>query len=270
MTAPSGDIAAAVVGGGNMGGSLVLGLLDAGFAASRLTVIDLRDEVLEPLAQRGVATTADLSAVAAKDLVVVAVKPQVAAAVLDALAPLLTGEQTVISLMAGVATTAIEARLTSWPPVVRAMPQTLVRLRAGATALCAGRSAGAQAMAAARAFFDLVGTTVEVTESQMDAVTGLSGSGPAYVYTAIEALAAGGVQAGLSQEVALKLAAQTVAGAARMVLETGEHPAALRDRVTSPGGTTIAGLAALEAGGLRHALMAAVVAAARRARELGQ
>ena len=145
----------------------------------------------------------------------------------------------------------------------------LIGLGAGATALCPGAHAGPEAMAQARQVFDLVGSTVEVSEAQMDAVTGLSGSGPAYVYTVIEALADGGVKAGLPKDVAMQLAAQTVAGAARMILDGQGHPAQLRDQVTSPGGTTIAGLAALEAGGLRHALMSAVVAAADRAAELG-
>lgn len=149
------------------------------------------------------------------------------------------------------------------------MPQTLVRLGAGATALCAGEHATDAHLAAARALFDIVGTTVLVTEAQMDAVTGLSGSGPAYAYLVIEALADGGVRAGLPRDVALRLAAQTVAGAGRMVLDTDTHPAALKDQVTSPGGTTIAGLTQLEEAGVRHAFIAAVDAATRRSRELG-
>lgn len=252
-----------------MGGGLVHGLLEAGVDAARLAAIDLRQDLLTPLAARGVTTGPSMSLVAGRDLVVVAVKPQVGEPVLRELAGRLDPGQLVISVMAGVPTAAIEALLPASQPVVRAMPQTLVRIGAAATAVCAGRVADAAAIAGARRLFDLVGATVEVAEAQMDAVTGLSGSGPAYVYTVIEALADGGVAAGLPRDVALRLAAQTVAGAGRMVLESGIHPAALRDQVTSPAGTTIAGLTALEAGGLRHALMAAVAAAARRSRELG-
>lgn len=252
-----------------MGGGLLCGLLAGGVDAARLVAIDLRADPLAPLAERGVETGSSMAAVVGRDIVVVAVKPQVCQAVLQELATHLAPDQLVISVMAGVPTAAIESHLPSAQPVVRVMPQTLVRVGAAATAVCPGRHADAQAVAAARRLFDLVGTTVEVAEAQMDAVTGLSGSGPAYVYTVIEALADGGVSAGLPRDVSLRLAAQTVAGAARMVLDTGIHPAALRDQVTSPAGTTIAGLTALEAGGVRHALMAAVVAAARRSRELG-
>jgi pyrroline-5-carboxylate reductase len=150
------------------------------------------------------------------------------------------------------------------------MPQILVLLRVAASALAAGRHATDDQVQLVEELFNEVGTTVVVDEHQMDAVTGLSGSGPAYVYTIIEALADGGVRMGLPREAALKLAAQTVSGAARMVLQSGEHPAQLKDRVTSPGGTTIAGLHALEKGGLRETLMNAVQAATNRSIELGK
>lgn len=269
MTPLSSEPTIAVIGAGNLGGCLVTGLLDAGVSPDRLTVIDLLADLLAPLAERGVATSDELAAAVAAALVVVAVKPQVSAGVLSSLSSHLSPEQIVVSVMAGVTTGAIESHLPESQPVVRVMPQTLVRLGAGATAVCAGGSAGPEAVAAARGVFDRVGSTVEVSEGQMDAVTGLSGSGPAYVYTVIEALADGGVKAGLARDVALQLVAQTVAGAARMVLEGEAHPAALRDQVTSPGGTTIAGLSALEEGGLRHALISAVAAATERSRELG-
>ena len=149
------------------------------------------------------------------------------------------------------------------------MPQTLVRLRMGACALCGGRFATAEHMDQVRQILELVGSAVEVSEAQMDAVTGLSGSGPAYVYAMVDALADGGVRAGLPRNTALQLAAQTVAGAAQMVLQSEHHPAELKEQVTSPGGTTIAGLHALERGGLRAALMNAVVEASERSRELG-
>jgi pyrroline-5-carboxylate reductase len=270
VTATTSQSAVAVVGAGNMGGCLLTGLLASGFPASRLTAIDLREELLTPLAQQGVTTSSELVAVQSAELVVVALKPQVAPDVLPSLATHLNAAQIVVSVMAGMPTSAIEAHLGAGQPVVRVMPQTLVRLGAGATAVCAGSAAVAAALAAVRALFDRVGTTVEVSEAQMDAVTGLSGSGPAYIYTVIEALAEGGVRAGLTPEVALQLAAQTVAGAGRMVLETGMHPAALRDQVTSPAGTTIAGLTKLEQGGVRHAFIAAVEAATRRSGELGK
>jgi pyrroline-5-carboxylate reductase len=269
VTASASDRAVAVIGAGNMGGCLLAGLLDSGYAADRLTAIDLRADLLAPLAERGVTTAIDLAAVAGADCVVLAVKPQVAPAILPDLAPHLSAGQVVVSVMAGTPTSTLEQYLPDGQAVVRVMPQTLVRLAAGATAICAGAAAGVPEVAAVRDLFDRVGTTVEVSETQMDAVTGLSGSGPAYIYLVIEALADGGVRAGLPRDVALRLAAQTVAGAGRMVLDTQSHPAALKDQVTSPAGTTIAGLTQLEDRGVRAAFVAAVDAAARRSRELG-
>jgi pyrroline-5-carboxylate reductase len=149
------------------------------------------------------------------------------------------------------------------------MPNTPALVGEGATAVCGGRFATADDLALSRRLFEVVGTVHAISEAQMDAVTGLSGSGPAYVFTIIEALADGGVEAGLPRETALALATQTVLGAARLVRESGEHPAVLRDRVCSPGGTTIAGIKALEEGGLRAACMEAVTRAADRSRELG-
>lgn len=270
MTATASQSAVAVVGAGNMGGCLLTGLLAADVPASRLIAIDLRQDLLAPLAGQGVATSTDLAAVQGAGIVVVALKPQVAPKVLPALATNLKAEQIVVSVMAGMMTSKLEAYLPAGQPVVRVMPQTLVQLGAGATALCPGASADAAAIDGVRALFDQVGTTVVVSEAQMDAVTGLSGSGPAYIYLVIEALADGGVRVGLTREVALQLAAQTVAGAGRMVLETGTHPAALKDQVTSPAGTTIAGLTQLEEAGVRYAFIAAVDAATRRSRELGK
>ena len=260
-----------IVGAGNMGGSLLHGLLDAGVDPTRLTAVDQRLDILEPLAARGVVTGSELAlACDARDIVVVGVKPQSAPGVLGALAEHLRDGQPIVSIMAGVTTDRIVEMIGTDQPVVRVMPQTLVRLRAGATAVASGQHATAEHVRMVVDLFARVGSSVEVAESLIDAVTGLSGSGPAYVYTVIEALADGGVKAGLPRETALQLAAQTVAGAGRMVLETGEHPAALRDQVTSPGGTTIAGLAQLEAAGVRHAFIAAVEAATQRSQELGR
>lgn len=269
MASSSSGPTLAVIGAGNLGGCLISGLLDSGVAAQRLTAVDLLDDLLAPLAQRGLSTSNDMAAVSTSDVVFLAVKPQVARHVLRSLAPHLSREQLVVSAIAGMTTSAMEDLLPPSQAVVRVMPQTLIRLRAGATALCAGSSADRSAVAAVRDLFDRLGTTVEVREAQMDAVTGMSGSGPAYIYTVIEALADAGVEAGLTPEVAMALAAQTVNGAALMVQEGVASPATLRDQVTSPGGTTLAGLAALEGGGLRQALAAAVAAATRRAKELG-
>lgn len=261
-----------VIGAGNMGSSLVRGLLDGGrIGAEFITAVDPREEVLEPLRALGVTVGCEPSlAVSGQDLIVLGIKPQNADEVLSSIVPVIQPEQLVVSIMAGVSTDAIERVLDKAQPVVRVMPQILVSLRMAASALAAGRHATDDDVRLAQELFDEVGTTVVVEEKQMDAVTGLSGSGPAYVYTIIEALADGGVRMGLPVETALKLAAQTVAGAARMVLDSGEHPAELKDRVTSPGGTTIAGLHELEKGGLREALIDAVQAATNRSIELGK
>lgn len=254
-----------------MGSALIAGLVATGrVPAAHITAVDLQPGALETLGAAGVRTSTDPgAAVDGQDVVVLAVKPQVAAQVLQQIGRLMAAEQCLLSIVAGVGTATIEAHMTAAVPVVRAMPQTLARLGAGASAVCGGRHASEASLALVCALLDEVGSTVMVAESQMDAVTGLSGSGPAYAYTVIEALTDGGVRVGLPRAVALKLAAQTMLGAARMVLESGAHPAVLRDQVTSPGGTTIAGLHKLEEKGLRDALISAVQAATERARELG-
>jgi pyrroline-5-carboxylate reductase len=174
----------------------------------------------------------------------------------------------VVSVAAGVRCATLHAAVKPSTRIVRAMPNTPALVGAGATALCAGPGAQPDDLDACRRYFDAVGTTVVVDEAHMDAVTGLSGSGPAYVMLVIEALADGGVRAGLPREVARALATQTVLGSAQLLAASGEHPAELRDRVTSPGGTTAAGLKALEALGARHALSEAVERASLRSREL--
>lgn len=173
-----------------------------------------------------------------------------------------------ISIAAGVRIESI-AKWTGSTRIIRVMPNTPCLVSAGAAAFAASPGATAEDRQFVKEWFSTIGYAAEVSENLLDAVTGLSGSGPGYVFTLIEALADGGVLVGLPRDVALRLAAQTFLGAAKMVLETGEHPAALRDRVTSPGGTTIAGLKALEAGAARDALMSAVAAATNRAKELG-
>ncbi len=260
-----------IVGAGNMGGGLISGALAAGrLAANHITAVDVRLEALEPLRALGVNTSDQLAdGILDRDLVIVGVKPQSAAKLLQSMDPHLNTNQVLVSIMAGVGTTTIESQLSSPVPVVRVMPQMLARGGEAASGVCAGAHTSAAHLDLVCALFDAVGSSVVVEENQMDAVTGLSGSGPAYVYTVIEALADGGVRMGLTRDVALRLAAQTVLGAARMVLDSGQHPAVLKDQIASPGGTTIAALHKLEEKGLRDALISAVQAATERAEELG-
>lgn len=204
------------------------------------------------------------------DVVILCVKPQIMDSVLSEIKGKLQKHQLLISVAAGYPLSRIQHYVGHQIPLVRAMPNTPAVIQEGVTALAGGPGLLTHHLQLAHAIFDSVGKTVLVEESLLDAVTGLSGSGPAYVYLIIEALTDGGVRVGLPRGVAGILAAQTVAGAARMVLETGEHPALLKDRVTSPGGTTIAGLQQLEAGRLRATLMQAVETATIRSRELGQ
>jgi pyrroline-5-carboxylate reductase len=261
------------VGGGNMAEALVRGLLGAGATSTaQLRAADpssqRRDHLME---QYGIKATADNDALARwADLLVIATKPNKVSAALKQVEAAVGNATLVVSIAAGVPTSAIEAALPAGARVVRAMPNTPALVLAGATGLAAGAHATPEDLAAAVALFRAVGRCVVVPEAGLDAVTGLSGSGPAYIMLLIEALADGGVQAGLTRDVALELAAQTVYGSAKLQLETGDHPAELKDRVTSPGGTTIAGLAALEDRGFRGAVIAAVAAATARSSELGR
>jgi pyrroline-5-carboxylate reductase len=263
----------AFLGSGNMAEALVKGLLASGTAAKEeLLCAEPRAERREELRLRhGVAVTPDnVAAVRQADIVVLSVKPQAMDDLLEEIAPAVDASKLVVSIAAGVPIAAIARKLGAGTRLVRTMPNTPALVGAGATALSRGAHATDADLAQAVALFDAVGTSVVVDEQLLDAVTGLSGSGPAFVFLAIEALADGGVKAGLSRPIALALAAQTVAGAGRLVLETGEHPGRLKDQVTSPGGTSIAGVHALETAGFRAALIAAVEAATRRSRELGE
>lgn len=267
----------AIIGGGQMGTALLTGMLRAEIATpDAVTVCDVDELALKRHREElGVGTTTDMAqAASGADTVIVALKPQVMARALCGLAGRLTSAQTVVSIAAGVTTARLESLLSAQSGdavhVVRAMPNTPALIGEGMSAICPGAHAESRDMERAESALSSVGRVVRVEEWQMDAVTGLSGSGPGYVYTIIEALADGGCKMGLPKQLALELAAQTVAGAALMVQQTGEHPAVLRDRVTSPGGTTIAGLHAAEALGLRDALISAVEASAHRARELGE
>lgn len=255
-----------------MAEALVKGLLQGTFPAGEIVVAEPGEPRRRLLEERyGVRVTEDnLDVVRSCDLLVLAVKPQICREVLSGIAAAFGAEKLLISILAGVSTAVIEDHFDGRPRVVRAMPNTPALVGEGATALCAGRFAGPDDLLAARHLFETVGIAHVVGEGLMDAVTGLSGSGPAYVFTVVEALADGGVREGLPRETALALAAQTVLGAARLVRESGEHPAVLRDRVCSPGGTTIAGMMAIEERGVRAALMEAVERAAARSRELGK
>ena len=261
------------IGGGNMAAALVKGLLHSEVVPpTHVTVSDVKAERLAQLKeQHGIRTTTDnLELVRTCDVVVLSVKPQVMDKVLSAIGESIRPEQLVVSVAAGVPVVAIEARLPAGTRVVRTMPNTPATVDAGATAISPGTHATEADLAVARALFEAVGRVVTLEESLLDAVTGLSGSGPAYVMLMIEALADGGVKVGLHRDTALLLAAQTVYGSAKLLLETGEHPGRLKDMVTSPGGTAIAGLHTLESGGLRRTLIDAVEAATNRAIQLGE
>lgn len=214
------------------------------------------------------ATTDNRAAVRGADVVLLAVKPATVAEVLKEVGPEIKPGVLVVSVAASVPTRFIEQRLAEKVPVVRAMPNTPCAIGCGMTGMARGSHAGAQHLETARAMFEAVGRVVVVDEKYMDAVTGLSASGPAFVYVMLESLAEGGVKAGLPRDVATLLAAQTMQGAARTVLETGDHPALLKDAVTTPAGCTIDGILELEDGKVRVTLIKAVVKAAERAHEL--
>ncbi|MDD5284456.1 MAG: pyrroline-5-carboxylate reductase [Desulfuromonadaceae bacterium] len=260
----------AFIGGGNMAEAIMQGLMreEAGVG---ICVAEInpkrRDEIMARFPNVHVVEGV-LEAARWGEVIVLAVKPQQADGVLDQLEPGITIDNLVISIMAGIQCSKIEGNLAPGCRVVRAMPNTPALIGAGATAVCAGRNSSEDDLDLVRQIFALIGTAVSVEEKQMDAVTALSASGPAYVFTFIEALSDAGVKNGLPRDVAARLAAQTVLGSARMVVETGEHPALLKEKVTSPGGTTIAGLHALEKGGFRGLLMDAVEAACRKSKEL--
>ena len=260
------------VGAGNMAGALIKGLLHSGTVTpAQILASDVREERLAELAaEHGIATTKDNAELAAfADVVVLAVKPQVIDKVMVPIGRALRPEALVVSIAAGVPIESIESRLPPNARVVRTMPNTAAIALAGATAIAPGTHASDEDLQVARRLFEATGRVVVLDESLLDAVTGLSGSGPAYVMLMIEALADGGVKVGLHRETALLLAAQTVYGSAKLLLETGEHPGRLKDMVTSPGGTAIAGLHTLEAGGLRTTLIDAVENATNRSIELG-
>ncbi len=262
----------ALIGAGNMGEALLKGLLGAKiFSPEQITAVEVnaarRGYIQENYA---VAVSIDGAASARQaQIVLLAVKPQVMGQVLEGLAPAIDSSKLVISIAAGIKIIFLQAKLGGNVRIVRVMPNTPALVQAGISAVCGAEGLSPEDLAVARSIFEAVGQVVVVEEKLMDAVTALSGSGPAYVFVMIEALADAGVDLGLSHTVALRLAAQTVFGSAKLLIDKQEQPAKLREMVSSPGGTTIAGLRALEAGGMRDALMAAVKAAAQRSRELG-
>ncbi len=265
----------AFIGGGAMARALASGLLSAGVAKENILLSEPNEACRKQLEQDlGVETSArNAQVVQNADMVVLAVKPAIVGVALKELAnqpDLDLSRPLWVSIAAGVSISSIESHLPKGARVVRAMPNTPAQVHAGATTWVANSKISQGDRAATSSLFGAVGTSWEAPqEGLIDAATGLAGSGPAYVFVIIEALSDAGVRAGLPREAATQLAAQTVYGAGKLVIESGKHPGVLKDQVTSPGGTTIAGLEKLESGGLRAALHDAVDAATRRSKELG-
>jgi pyrroline-5-carboxylate reductase len=261
----------AVLGAGKIGGILLKALLEKGLLSPQATVATVQhEERARALAQKlnVPVSTDNAAAVHGADIIFVCVKPQVVQEVMEQIRPKISDNQLIISVAASVPTSQIEKALDREVPVVRAMPNTPCVLGCGMTGICKGKFADASHLDTACALFSVVGKTVVVDEKHMDAVTGLSASGPAYIYIILESLAEAGVKVGLPRDIATLLAAQTTLGAATVVLETGDHPALLKDAVTTPAGCTIDGILELEEGKLRVTLIKAVVKAAQRAKEL--
>lgn len=261
------------IGSGNMGEALISGLvLSKAARPENIICSDVRDDQLETVREKyGVRTTLDnLEVVKTSEIVIYATKPQILDTVLLETSEALNMSKLVISIAAGVPLAAIEALLNKQLRLIRVMPNICAFVKESATAIAAGNHVMDGDIELAKAVFDSVGKTVFIKENTlMDAFTGLSGSGPAYIFMIVDALADAGVKMGLSRKDSLFLSSQTVLGAAKMLLESKEHPGQLKDRVTSPGGTAIAGIHTLEQGGLRTTLINAVEAATRRATELG-
>ncbi|MCZ6874908.1 MAG: pyrroline-5-carboxylate reductase [bacterium] len=263
----------AFIGGGNMAEALLKGLLSGlSVDPSRITATDVLTERRQYLAATyGIVVSDDnAQAVQGSDVVVLAVKPQVMSGVLAGIAAVMTQDKLIISIAAGVTLQTLQDALGAGNRVVRVMPNTPALVLSGAAGISPGQATTAEDVALVEQIFNAVGRSVVVGDDMMDAVTGLSGSGPAFVFAFIEGLSDGGVLAGLTRPIATVLAAQTVLGAAKMVLETGKHPGELKDMVTSPAGTTIAGMHALENGGLRGLMMEAVRRATERSAALGR
>jgi pyrroline-5-carboxylate reductase len=261
----------AIVGLGKLGGLLAESFIAQGLLQPKNIIGTVRHKARADkldLEHPFAVHTDNRDAVAEADIVLIAVKPQVIDEVCEAIRPVVTQDKVIVSILAGVTTRAIERFLSDQVPIVRAMPNTPCAVGCGMTVLCRGKAANDDHVALARKLFDTVGRTIEMDEKHMDAVTGLSASGPAFIYVILESLAEAGVKMGLPRDIATLLAAQTTKGAAEQVLVSGAHPALLKDEVTTPAGCTIDGLLELEEGKLRVTLIKAVVKAGQRAREL--
>src|SRR5215216_2623192 len=261
----------AVLGAGKLGETLIKGLLEARvLEASNITVTAGHQQRLDKMRERfGVGgTLSNKMAVDSADIIILSVKPQTVPLVLSEIGDALSPSQLLISVAASVSAAFIEKHITEQVPVIRAMPNTPCLLNKGMTGISPGKNASREHLDLAKFIFDSVGRTIIADEKHMDAITGLSASGPAFIYIVIESLAEAGVKVGLPRDIATELAAQTVVGAGSMVLETGEHPAKLKDTVTTPAGCTIDGILELEEGGLRVTLIKSVVKATQRAKEL--
>ncbi len=262
----------AVIGAGKMGETLTSALVGSGVIdAGGVIATAKHPPRLDYMKQQYAVQTSlvNAEAVAGAEVILLCVKPQSAAAVIDEIRDHLTPDQVLVSIIAGLTTEAIEAHLGDTQiPVVRAMPNTPSRIDRGMTAVCGGRWAESRHVELGRSLFSRIGRSLVLDEKYFDAVTGLSASGPAFIYIVIESMAEGGVKLGLPRAVATELAAQTCLGAGHMVIEKGDHPALLKDEVTTPAGCTIDGILKLEEGGLRVTLIKAIVEAGQRAREL--
>lgn len=263
----------AIIGGGNMGLAMAKGILQTNWAhPDRMMIAEPLKDRLEHIKgiARGIRTShSNVEAAAWADIVLLSVKPQIMGHVLDEIKPVMKDSKLVISVAAGVTTAFMERRLGGKVPVIRAMPNIAAVVREAATAICPGKYATQEHMAMARHIFESVGIVVEVEESLMDAVTGLSGTGPMYVFQILEGLSDAGVKVGLSRDISNTLAVQTLIGSSKLIKETREHPAKLKDLVTSPGGTAISALHSLEKNGLKALLIDAVEVATKRSSELG-
>jgi pyrroline-5-carboxylate reductase len=267
------ELRVAILGSGKMGGILLQAFLKNNLASAEniFATVQHADRAMALSAQFGVDVTTDnLAAAEQADVILLGVKPLQVPGLVEQIRPALTTDKVLLSFAASVKTRSIEEAADCDLAVIRAMPNTPAMIGAGVTALCGGRFVSAEQMMVAQRIFQTVGRTVVVDEKHMDAVTGLSGSGPAFLYIIIEALAEAGVNVGLPRDVATLLAAQTTYGSARMVLETGYHPALLKDQVTTPAGCTVDGILELEEGGLRVTLIKAVKRATIRAKELAE
>ncbi len=254
-----------------MGGIVVRSITDVVFPARQIWVTDLDSGLVEQLCtEKGTNDAGNIASLVEKtDVIFCAVPPPAVPSILPQVAQCLSGSQWLISIAAGVTTTTLASYFDTTPPIVRVMPNIAASVGAAISVLTAGPQANTEHLKITQQIFNACGTALVMDERHLDAVTGLSGSGPAYVALIIEALADGGVHVGLPRTDAQQLAIHTVLGAAKMLAETQEHPAVLKNRVTTPGGTTAAGLHALERGGLRTTLTEAVIAATKRSKELG-